>query len=242
MAEPTAVRVAAGPIERRRTYELVAERLLTLITSGALSPGSPLPTERELAAAYAVGRSSVREALRMLESQGVVVPAGGALVVANGARPLERSLRLVMSLRMVPGTAELFELRRIIECEAAALAARRHRPEQLQRMDAAAAAMAAALSARDADAYVDADVGFHLAVSAAAGNPLVADTMEAVRDTLRRVLAPIFAIPQSGERAIAEHRDIRAAIAAGDAGAARDAMRAHLDRVAGDLPDAEPGP
>ena len=53
-----------------------------------------LPPERELTRLYRAGRSSVREALRMLESQGVVVPAGGALVVANGARPLERSLRL----------------------------------------------------------------------------------------------------------------------------------------------------
>jgi GntR family transcriptional repressor for pyruvate dehydrogenase complex len=235
MAESSLLLLAQVPVDRRRTYELVADRLLDLIASEGLAPGTALPTERELSAAFAVGRSSVREALRMLESQGVIVSAsGGSFVVADAARPLRRSLHVVMSLRQDPSLAELFELRRIVECEAAALAAERHAADHLDRMDAAVEEMVAGLADDRADVFIDADVRFHLAVSEAAGNRLLAETMEAIRDVLRSALAAIFEVPHSAERAIGEHRAIRAAVAAGDADGVRRATRAHLDRVEAD--------
>src|SRR5436190_1476831 len=126
------------PIDRQPTYERVAERLIGLITRRALAPGAPLPTERELADAYGVGRSSVREALRMLESQGVIAPGpGNGFTVAAPARPLHRSLRLVMSLDAAPGPGDVLELRRILEVEAAGLAAERRSAADLARMDRA---------------------------------------------------------------------------------------------------------
>ena len=229
------LRIAHAPVDRRRTYDLVADRLLDMIAAGGHAPGTALPTERELAAAFAVGRSSVREALRMLESQGVIVAASGtSFVVADAARPLRRSLHVVMSLRQAPPLRELFELRRIVECEAAALAAERHRGEHLDRMDATVEEMVAGLAENRADAFIDADIRFHLAVSEATGNGLLAETMEAIRDVLRTALAAIFEVPGSAGRAIDEHRAIRTAIAAGDADEARRATRAHLDRVEAD--------
>ena len=235
MTESPSLRLVPAPVDRRRTYELVADRLLDTIAADALAPGTALPTERELATAFSVGRSSVREALRMLESQGVIVAASGSsFVVAEAARPLQRSLRVVVSLRQDPPLAELFELRRIVECEAAALAAERHKPAQLQQMDAAIERMASSLADDRRDGFIDADVRFHLAVSEAAGNRLLADTMEAIRDVLRTALAAIFEVPHSAERAIDEHRAIRAAVAAGDADSARRATRAHLERVEAD--------
>ena len=223
------------PVDRRRTYELVADRLLDMIASDRLAPGTALPTERELAEAFSVGRSSVREALRMLESQGVIVAASGSsFVVAEAARPLQRSLHVVVSLRDVPPLGELFELRRIVECEAAALAADRRTSEHLVLMDASVEEMVAGLTDRRADRFIDADVRFHLAVSEAAGNRLLAETMEAIRDVLRTALAVIFEVPHSAERAVDEHRAIRAAIATRDADGARRATRAHLDRVESD--------
>ncbi len=235
MPESPSLRLVHAPVDRRRTYELVAERLLDMIAADGLAPGTALPTERELAAAYSVGRSSVREALRMLESAGVIVAASGSsFVVADRARPLQRSLHVVVSLRQAPPLQELFELRRIVECEAAALAAERHDAGELEQMDSAVEEMAASLAEGRGDVFIDADVRFHLAVSEAAGNRLLAETMEAIRDVLRSALAAIFEVPHSAERAIDEHRAIRAAIAAGDPDRARAAMRAHLDRVEAD--------
>jgi GntR family transcriptional regulator, transcriptional repressor for pyruvate dehydrogenase complex len=223
----------AEPIARQKTYELVAERLVGMIGEGALRPGDTLATERELTERFAVGRSSVREALRMLESQGVIRGASGSsFVVAEAMNPLNSSLRLLFALDGRTGLRDLFELRRILECEAAALAAERKRPEDLTEMDAATEEMARALAADGrAEGFIDADLRFHLAVADATGNRLVVHSMHAVRDVLRRALLTIYRIPRSPESAVGEHRKIRDAIAAGDADRARDEMRGHLDRV-----------
>src|SRR3954453_22346754 len=97
------------PVERRKVYEQIAEQLLGQISSRRLKPGDPLPPERELTESFGVGRSSIREALRMLESQGVITAAsGGALVVASAANPLNSSLRLVFTLDDRAGIHDLF--------------------------------------------------------------------------------------------------------------------------------------
>src|SRR5207253_2476128 len=85
--------------EQGRTILLVADRLVALIGDGSLQPGDQLPTERELTGSFHVGRSSVREALRMLESQGVIRSVnGGVFVIADAAYPLNSSLRLLLTL------------------------------------------------------------------------------------------------------------------------------------------------
>ena len=227
-------------IVRERTYDLLAQRLIDLIASRQLGPGSPVPTERELAATYAVGRSSVREALRILESQGVLTPgAGGTLVVAEPPRPLSRSLRLVMALAPAD-VRDLFELRRILEVEAAAAAAWRRTAAHIGMMRSAVEAMAASLEAGNAGAYIDADVRFHLAIAEATGNHLVEACMDAVRDVLHDALLAVFEIPLSAARAVDEHRAILDAIDSRDVDRAQTAMRAHIDRVQSDLAGGAP--
>jgi GntR family transcriptional regulator, transcriptional repressor for pyruvate dehydrogenase complex len=225
------------PLERRKVYEQIAEQLLGQIGSRALRPGDPLPPERELTETFGVGRSSIREALRMLESQGVIASAnGGTFVVADAASPLNSSLRLVFTLDEEAGMHHLFELRLILESAAAALAAERRAPEHLELMDTAMAEMEGALGAAgDGDRFIDADLRFHLAVAEATGNRLVLHSMQAVRDVIRRALMTAARIPQSPQSAVVEHRAIRAAIAAGEADRARAEMRNHLLRVERDV-------
>jgi GntR family transcriptional repressor for pyruvate dehydrogenase complex len=225
------------PLERRKVYEQIAEQLLGQIGARLLKPGDSLPPERELTESFGVGRSSIREALRMLESQGVISSvSGGTFIVSNPATPLNSSLRLVFSLDERAGLNDLFELRRILECEAAALAAERRSDVHLEEMDAAVAEMDAALGdAHGGDRFIDADLRFHLAVAEATANRLVLHSMQAVRDLVRRALLSIVLIPGSPESAVVEHRAIRAAIASGDSGSAREEMRAHLARVQSDV-------
>ena len=81
-------KLTVPPIDRRKTYQLVAEHLTARIGERALPPGAPLPSERELVEAFRVGRSSVREALRMLESRGLIESQGhGTFVVAAPRNP-----------------------------------------------------------------------------------------------------------------------------------------------------------
>jgi DNA-binding FadR family transcriptional regulator len=106
-------------------------------------------------------------------------------------------------------------------------------------MEAATAEMEAALADGGGGRFIDADVRFHLAVVEATGNRLLLHNMEAVRGLVRRALLTVFLIPGSPDSAIPEHRAIRAAIAAGDQGRARQEMRAHLIRVELDVARAE---
>jgi len=221
------------PLERRKVYEQIAEQLLGQIGSRRLKPGEALPPERELTESFGVGRSSIREALRMLESQGVITAAsGGTFVVAEAGNPLNSSLRLVFTLDDRAGLHDLFELRRIIDCEAAALAAERRTDAQLQEMDAAIEEMEASLGdGGRSEQFIDADLRFHLAVAEATGNRMLLHSMDAVRGVVRRALMTVYFIPRSPESAVGEHRAVRTAIAAGDAVRAREAMREHLVRV-----------
>jgi GntR family transcriptional repressor for pyruvate dehydrogenase complex len=225
------------PVARRKVYELIAEQLLGQIVSRRLRPGDVLPPERELTESFGVGRSSIREALRMLESQGVIAAAnGGAFVVAEAANPLNASLRLLFTLDERAGMRDLFELRLIVECEASALAAERRRDEHLEEMDAAVVEMEESLESADrGDRFIDADLRFHLAVAEATGNRLVLHTMHAVRDVVRRALLTVVHIPNSPESAVLEHRSIRSAIASAGPEQARREMRHHLMRVERDL-------
>ncbi|MDX6546809.1 MAG: GntR family transcriptional regulator, transcriptional repressor for pyruvate dehydrogenase complex [Gaiellales bacterium] len=232
MSRSAPISLKPEPIDRRRTSDTVASRLLDTITSGALAPGDAFPVEREIGAAYSVGRSTVREALRILESQGVIAATtGGSFVVAEAGQPLQRSLRLVIALDSDPRIANLFELRRIIDCEAALLAAQRRRPQDLERMRKAIAEMASALEQQSAGRFIEADVRFHIAMADATGNSLISHTLNAIRDVLRDVLLAIFEIPESAQRAIDEHGAILTAIDDRDGDAARTAARTHLDRV-----------
>jgi GntR family transcriptional repressor for pyruvate dehydrogenase complex len=223
------------PIERRKVYELIADQLISRIGEQHLLPGDPLPPERELTKAYRAGRSSVREALRMLESKGLIESMGnGSFVVAGYANPLNSSLRLLLSLDQA-SMADIYELRRILECEAAALAAERHTVAHLALMDRAIEEMVEGLENAGGDLYIDGDLRFHLAIAEASRNGLILHTMRALRDVVRRALVSIFQIPESPRRSLEQHRSIRAAVAARDAERARAEMRRHLMSVESDV-------
>ncbi len=222
-----------SPIARRKVYELIAERLLAQISDRRLRPGDALPTERDLTRSFRVGRSSVREALRILESQGLIKPvATGAFVVAEYGNPLNHSLDLLLTLHGA-SLRELFEVRKMLEVEAAALAAARRTDADLRTMVLAIEEMVAGLAAQER--YINADLRFHLTIASAAGNRMALHMMQAIRLPLQHALASIYHIAGSPQRSIAQHRRILTAIAARDAAAARARMREHLLRVEGDI-------
>jgi GntR family transcriptional regulator, transcriptional repressor for pyruvate dehydrogenase complex len=226
---PESVLALRRPIERRNTYELVAESLLALISERHLKPGDTLPTERELMQHYGVGRSSVREALRMLESKGLISAGGsGAFAVADFRNPLNDSLSLLLAVEE-GSLRELFEVRRIVEGEAVALATERGSESYLERMRDATEVMREGLA--DREEYIEADVAFHLTIAEATQNRLILHLMHAIRDQLERALGSIYKIPGSPEQSIEDHGLIIAAMAKGRPDEARERMREHLARV-----------
>ena len=230
--------VPIEPIERRKVYELVAERLVVEIET-SLDPGDSMPAERELAERYRVGRSSVREALRMLESRGLIESRGnGAFVAAPRRNPFEQPLSLVVAGEDVD-RAQLFEVRRMIEAEAAALAAQRRSEDDVRELRRETDAMERALG--DAEEYVAADIRFHVVIAEATRNRLMPHLMQAIRERLTEMFGTVYRFPGGPERSIAQHRLITDAIEAGDPLRARAEMTEHIERVERELVALERG-
>ncbi len=159
---------------RTPAYQLLADDLRSQITSGQLRPGERLPTEPELCARSGVSRSTVREALRLLSSQRLIVTTrgvtGGSYVAQPSPAALAENLASGMSLLLSTtpvGLADLMEARELLEVPAVGLAARR-------RTDADLASLAQALfdPVDDLPSKVAAHRAFHVALAAATGNPL----------------------------------------------------------------------
>lgn len=220
-------------IERRKTYELVAEHLLSEIGARRLKPGDVLPTERELVQTYGVGRSSIREALRSLESNGLIESRGnGSFAVAHPRNPLNRSLGLLLTVAEAD-YSELFEVRRILEGEAAALASSRRSQRQLKLLGDAVEEMALGLDSEER--FITADLRFHLYVAEATKNRVLLHLMHAIRELLHRSLSSSYHIPGSPERAVEMHRLILEALVMKRPEEARQRMQEHVARVERDI-------
>lgn len=221
------------PIERRKVYEQIAERLQAHISERKWRPGDSLPTERELMQTYRVGRSSVREALRILESRGLIQSLStGGFAIASYGNSLNHSIQLLLLMQEI-NPLELFEMRMILEVEVAGLAATRRSSTDVAQMARAIEDMVEGLSAEDR--YIAADLQFHMTIAEASRNRIAVHMMQAIRELLHRALASIYHIPGSPQRSIAQHREIRAAIATGRPEDARRSMRDHLLRVQSDI-------
>ncbi|HVW18456.1 MAG TPA: FCD domain-containing protein [Solirubrobacteraceae bacterium] len=214
-------------ILRQKNYELLAETLQERIIDGDLRPGDELPPERVLMEDYGVGRSSVREALRILESRGLITQPGNGFTVRELANALGGPMQLVASVNRL-STPQLFEVRETMEIAIAGAAAERRDDADL---DALLAAHVAMLEAPDERSRIEADVRFHVLVARASRNPLYEHVMVGVRDVLRRALERIRPLTPVAERVAEQHRAILDAIEDGDPDAARAAMAHHLAEV-----------
>jgi GntR family transcriptional repressor for pyruvate dehydrogenase complex len=211
--------------------------LLAEIAVGELAPGDMLPRELDLAARYQVSRGVVRECIRGLEERGVIaVKHGRGATVTSPERWDVLDPDVLRALLDAPAGEQLVsdavECQRLLEVEAAGLAAERAQHEDLdalthalERMSAAAGHAATAPAA--ADRYHEADLHFHRTVVKAAGNRALA-RMSAPLHRALATAARERGATAGTDRRVAEHRKIVSAIAARDPAAARDAMAAHL--------------
>ncbi len=223
--------MSVRPIRRENLPAAIAGEVRRRIVQGDLSPGAQLPGHRELAAAYSVSVGTVREAISMLISAGLVeTRAGrGTYVVAGGDLPRAPMAGPPLERREVE---ELIEAREVIELQLAALAAQRASGGQVERLRAAVEHMDAA--AASPDEYPDADVEFHLALAEAAGNRYLLRAMTDIRALLKQdmELGAEAAIRRFGDLRISveSHRRLAEAIEAGDPDGARRLMAEIVSR------------
>lgn len=216
-------------IEPRRLYRQIAEQLRGLIRGGECPVGSRLPAERDLAAQMGVSRPSVREALIALEVEGLVEVRVGSGIYVVACEPPASARRVEPNAF---GPFEIIGARQILEGELAALAAQHMPASQLPGLHDAMALMAQDVALGRMP--IRGDRLFHLRIAEAAGNgPLlrtVTELFDERNSALFKRLGQHFESVGSWHQAMAEHRTVLEAIAAGDPAAARRAMQAHLQR------------
>lgn len=211
----------------------VAAALESQIESGALTPGTRLPSERQISEQMGVSRSVVREALNRLESQGSVSirHGSGTVVETPGPRPVAESLERL--LRRTPGgVPALVEVRLTLEPAIAALAAERRSELNLLRLAESLDLLGRAGSS--VDEYVAADLEFHIELARACGNNIFVAVLEPIQTLLSLSRAKTLSTVGTAT-ALKDHAEILAAVKAKDPAAARKAMEDHLRHAADDL-------
>jgi GntR family transcriptional regulator, transcriptional repressor for pyruvate dehydrogenase complex len=221
-------------IERRKLYSAIVERILESIDRGAFPPGSRLPPERVLASSLGVSRSSVREALCVLEYAGVLTArTGSGTYVSDDGVSLATTLRARAAAIGEESPLDVVAARRALEPRCAALAAMHRKQADVDALRAAIQ-MASEQHAMGLDTD-DADLAFHRAVAAASRNPVLLHLVEHTVGILRRQNWTELYL-RSNSRAdmahfLAQHEPILAAIEQSDPEAAEKAMDEHLDSV-----------
>ncbi|WP_179775796.1 FadR/GntR family transcriptional regulator [Amycolatopsis endophytica] len=226
------------PVSPVRAYERIVEQIEQAVLTGRLRPGERLPGERDLMARFGVSRSTIREALRVLQAGGVIRsrpgdPRGPEVLAASPAS-LEKSLDRLARAETL-GLAELVQFRMVLEGSAYRLAAELRAEDDLSEMRAALEAMASSLD--DYESFSRADVEFHDVVARAGRNSLIVVCGKVVRGVVLDLIsgklehaADRLALMQAS---VAHHREVLRAVEDGDGPlAARLARRALYDYYA----------
>lgn len=214
-----------------RLHSTLARRIGEQILSGAYPPGALLPNEAEWCQLYGASRTAVREAIKGLNAKGLLVSRPK---IGSRVEPRERWNMLdrdVLAWAFAVGDKrELLmavqEVRRVIEPEVAALAARKRTPQQLEVIRTALAQMS---EAAEPAAFVGPDLQFHLAVLAAANNPLLGPFGGLIESALRNLFDFTTHTRYEPELVIPLHRNILKNIEKGNPEAARRAVKVLLE-------------
>ena len=226
------VRSTASPFEKvrsTRAHERIVEQLQRLILSGKLPPGSRLPSERSLMAEFEVSRPTVREALRVAESMGLISirhgDPGGPKVLGTPSLGIARVLDGLVEAGCA-SAPELIEMRIILDSSSAALASLQPK----ERLSKASELLGKMRDAADPDAFAQLDAGFHEAIAVASGNRLFHVVFQALDQPIRTLIKGRLASSAgpSREHTLQQHAAILDAIRGGQPQQAASAARSHL--------------
>lgn len=214
-------------VDRTPLYEGVLQRIREYVQEENLRKGDRLPSERDLAEQLGASRSTVKQALVVLEVQGLVETrhGGGSFLLKNELAP-ESVLSMLDRKARLP---HVLEARMAVECKLAELAAERRTPADLVEIMAALEQMARAV-ADDGDT-AEGDRRFHQAVAQAGHNPLLSRFLSEIEEEVAESRAESLRQRNRPGQSLRQHTAVGEAIRAGDAPGARAAMRRHLVSV-----------
>lgn len=224
---------------RKSLVSEVSDALLDRIISGDLAVGDALPSEAEIGEAFDVSRVTVREALRILATQGIIRVTSG---IGSVISPLSewQSLNAILRYRSARSddgevAVQLVEVRRMFETEAAALAATKLTDSALDELAVCIERMQSASSASDVGEFVIADLRFHDIILRGSGNVFLAALFEPLTRVLADRRAQTSQVPQIQRNAIEKHIAVLDALRQREPATARAAMDQHMQQTLDDL-------
>ena len=219
------------PLKPKKVSSKIADQIRASILAGEFSPGDKLPPERELAEMFGVSRPSVREALNVLASAGLVMSyqGGGTLVMSlvetNATNPLSELIRVQQDRAL-----DVIEVRKCMESWTAYYAAQRALPEDIRHMEEIVNGMERNLSGLLPSEDLDANL--HILIARATHNIVWLHLMQSIFDAMKEfqqsVWRAVYITTEDHHQLYRHHRSIFEAIKSRDAEAAREAMMTHL--------------
>lgn len=225
------------PLPRYRLCDAAVDRIRQMIDSGQLKPGDRLPPERDLAERLGVARSSIREALRILEGMGLIEVRPGAGIFAR--EPSEQALREAWAnwlRRQREQVMDLLEAREALELRAATRAAERISLEELEQLASLVAQMESYVVSGDVSGIVRCDRAFHDTLCRASRNQFIATLSATLYDALDEARTSVFTVlPQVRSALAEEHRAILEALRQRDIPALERAITYHMESFRKDI-------
>ncbi|HEV7665798.1 MAG TPA: FadR/GntR family transcriptional regulator [Chloroflexota bacterium] len=218
------------PVKRSRIYEHIVEQIHALIREGRWAPGDQIPPERELAERFQVSRTSVREALRALEMQGIIESkqGGGTFVRTADTEALVPPLAAAI-LRGQREMAEVLEVRELIEPGIARLAAARASDELVAELESLLERQRQCIEA--GRPFIDEDTAFHYTLARAADNHILLRLHNVILDVLRESRQSYLHVADRPQTSLRGHEAILSAVRAHNPEGAYNASLAHISEV-----------
>ena len=218
------------PIKKTRIYEEIVDEIKNLISQGRLKWGDQLPTERELSETFKVSRACVREAFRVLESQGFLEsrPGNGTYVSDSAIDSLVQPLASFI-LKEKDYQIELFDMRQLLESQLAYLAAEKATPENMTKMEKILKRQEEQIA--NGETGLESDSDFHYALAEAANNKILLHIINTTIDFLAESRESYLLGEERAKKSLPHHKKIFNAIKKGDGELAAEAMREHIEDV-----------
>jgi len=223
------------PIQKKRVSDLIVEQIDEMIASKKLKPGQILSSERELVNELRVSRASLREALRILESMGLIdIKPGKGIFVADVTNSLFAPFEVLLESHR-ESLLEQFEVRLVIEPDAAYFAAQRASHELIVEMKKSLENFIRCKNDNNALGMIEYDSGFHNLIAQATNNRTLSVLMETITKSLLCGWKATLHIPSRVEKTVQEHSEILQAIETRSAEKASQMMKTHLEHAFNDL-------
>ncbi len=215
--------IRPAPVKRETVIETVARRFESLVRSGELKSGSRLPPEPELARMLQVSRSSLREALKGMVFLGIIKarPGDGTYIQPFSGRIVSKHFRWMLLLQEIK-YLELYELRKVLEPEVAALAARRATKADLEQMEAAILGMKESVT--DPEEFMRQEIEFHQRFAQASNNAAIQAMLQMMYDAIAEGRRRVLPLIEDMERHYLRHERIFRSIREHNAERARAAV------------------